>query len=158
MNPGGTDADRPAVTAPTDDVLRRVLRAFAAADVIAAVGGSGLLAAHGLVDVVHDWDLTTDAPPDRVRAALDTVALPVRDRTSREHPFRTQRLLTVDAGDHSIDVMIGFALADADGRQVELPTRVSGSWHGLPIGDPAVWREAYALLGRTDRAALLAGF
>src|SRR5262245_59362199 len=40
------------------------------AGVQVALGGSGLLAALGLADRVRDWDLTTDAPYERVTEAL----------------------------------------------------------------------------------------
>lgn len=46
------------------------MRVLLRAGVRCALGGSGLLLSLGLVDRVGDWDLTTDAPLERVEAAL----------------------------------------------------------------------------------------
>jgi hypothetical protein len=143
------------VTIPPLQTLIKLLQICDAGGVVAAVGGSALLGSLGLVDIVHDWDVTTDAATALVRAALDELALPVHDRTIHSPPYRSRRLLTVDSADHSIDVIVGFALLDGGGRVIELPTRVCGHWRGLPMGDPIVWQRAYTLLGRLDRAELL---
>jgi hypothetical protein len=140
---------------PPFATLLRLLDACTATGVIAAVGGSALLASDGLINVVHDWDVTTDAPVDVVARALDRLQVPFHDRTVGHDPYHTQQLVTVNAGDHSIDVIVGFSLLDDHGRVVELPTRISGWWRGLPMADPAVWQLAYTLLGRLDRAELL---
>jgi hypothetical protein len=132
-----------------------VVEALTRAGLDPALGGSGLLVALGLLDVAHDWDVTVDADPATVRAALRSAELPFRDATLRTDPYRTAELLVVDGGDHEVDVLVGFALVGPGGTE-PLPVRVTGRWRGLPLADPAVWRRAYVLLGRPERAALLA--
>jgi hypothetical protein len=143
---------------PPTEVLTRLLELCDASGVQLALGGSALLASHGLTDVIRDWDVTTDAPPTLVRRALEGLGLPFHDRTIRRDPYRTRQLLAIDAHDHSIDVIVGFALLAPDGTLVELPSRVCATWNGLPIADPVIWYQAYTLLGRPDRATLLRPF
>ncbi len=59
---------------PPLSVVTAVVAALQAHGAVAAVGGSGLLAALGLVDSVRDWDVTTDAATETVEAALAGVA------------------------------------------------------------------------------------
>lgn len=65
-----TSTDGSGLVAPRLDVVRRVVASLVAGSVPVALGGSGLLAALGLVDRVRDWDLTTDGTPEQVIAAL----------------------------------------------------------------------------------------
>ena len=115
---------------PGRQVLNEVLTALQDAGIDAALGGSGLLAALGLTDHVRDWDVTTDADPHLV------------DR------------LRVDGADHDIDLIVGFPIR-ADDTVHHLPTRITGHWHGLPLADPAVWAQAYRLIGRLEPATAL---
>lgn len=55
---------------PDPQELLPLVRVLLRAGVRCALGGSGLLLSLGLVDRVGDWDLTTDAPLERVEAAL----------------------------------------------------------------------------------------
>ncbi|WP_158879559.1 hypothetical protein [Amycolatopsis anabasis] len=132
--------------------VRVVLDALAARGAEAAVGGSGLLAALGLGSVVHDWDVTTEAPAEVVRSALGDTGLTFRPDTVRDGPYATRERFAVDEG--PVDVLVGFAIRTATGVEA-LPTRVTGHWRGLPLADPAVWARAYRLLGRTAKADLL---
>jgi hypothetical protein len=121
-----------------------------------ALGGSGLLAAHGLVDSVGDWDLTTDAPVDDVLEALVLGEIPVfaaRDGAPDEAPHASEALFALGG---SVDLIVGFALLDSDGTRIPLPTRASGRWNNLPLGDLSIWHQAYTLLGHPDRALLAA--
>lgn len=133
-----------------------MLAALAAHGVEAAIGGSGLLAALGLVDRVRDWDVTTDGSVELVRAALDDTGLPYRSAAVRDGVYATRERYVVSAPDHEVDVIVGFAVhsAAADGV-VPLPTTITGHWRGLPLADPEVWALAYRLIGRADRAAVL---
>lgn len=120
----------------------------------AAVGGSGLLAALGLVHEVRDRDVTTDADTATVEAALDATGAKYTRGALAIGCYATRALFVVAGPDHHVDVLVGFALRNGD-RVVQLPSRVSFNWRGLPIADPLVWLEAYRLLGRRAQTALL---
>ena len=119
-----------------------------------ALGGSGLLVALGLAEIAHDWDLTVDSPDDAVREVLDEGGFRFSDGTGGDPLYATRRRFVIDGGDHSIDLLVGFALRSAD-QVVPLPSQVTGSWRGLPLADPVVWEQAYVLLGRPGKAAVL---
>lgn len=142
---------------PPTDTAARIVAALEPIGAPVAIGGSGLLAALGLTDDVRDWDVTIDAEPDAVRAALTAAGYGYVDRTSTEPPYATAARLVVDAGDHEVDVVVGFALVDG-ARATPIPVAVTGHWRGLPIADPATWERAYRLLGRTGKADLLAAY
>ena len=136
--------------------LRAAVAALEAAGLEVALGGSGLLAAHGMVGEVRDWDLTTDASFDEVLEALAIGEVPVfaaRDGAPDEAPHASHALLAL-AG--RVDLIIGFAILDEHGNRISLPTRITGRWNDLPLGDLTVWEKAYTLLGRPDRATLAA--
>ncbi|WP_155891947.1 hypothetical protein [Conexibacter woesei] len=135
------------LTTPPLSGVRAAVAALESAGLEVALGGSGLLAAHGLVERVNDWDLTTDAPVDAVLEALFAAELPVfaaRDGAPDEAPHASRALFSLRG---SVDLIVGFALLDSDGTRIPLPTRVTGHWNTLPLGDLAVWRQAYTLLG-----------
>jgi hypothetical protein len=142
------------VLMPRDDVLRVVLAALDEAGIVAAVGGSGLLAALGLVDQVRDWDVTTDASPEAVAAALSMRRIRHSSEPAGDGPYATCARLCVNGGDHAIDIIVGFAV-ELDGTVVRFPTRITDYWRGLPLADPWVWAEAYCLIGRESRAEAL---
>ena len=72
---GQEAAQADGVALPGTQVLPAVLAALGNASVVAAVGGSGLLAPLGLTSRVRDWDITTDASPQAVRAALTAAGI-----------------------------------------------------------------------------------
>lgn len=142
---------------PPLEPVRTIIALLEAEGLAVAVGGSAVLAWLGLVPEVRDWDVTVSGDAATVARALEAGGLTFEDRTSREGPFATQSLLSVHAADHSIDVLVGFALRDGD-RTVTVPVRVAGHWMGLPIAHPADWQRAYTLMNRTERAETLANF
>jgi hypothetical protein len=113
-----------------------------------ALGGSGLLAALGLADVVGDWDLTTDAELDAIVAAL--AGEPFTHKGS-DALHADQKLILADG---SIEVIVGFAFHTPRGV-VRLATREHGRWNGIPLGSPEAWAIAYHLLGRDAKAEAL---
>jgi hypothetical protein len=140
---------------PPLSVVTVVVAALQAHGAVAAVGGSGLLAALRLVDSVRDWDVTTDAATQTVEAALAGIpGTAVTSAPAGETGYATRARFIVHGDDHDVDVLVGFALFDHE-EVVSLPTRVTRTWRGLPIADPAVWLQAYRLLGRHHRADLL---
>ena len=118
------------------------------AGITVALGGSGLLAALGLATSVHDWDLTTDAPRDRVEAVL--VGLPWGYKGSDE--LHADEKLIVPALE--LEIIRGFAFFTAHGI-VRIPTVVTRRWAGLPVGSPVAWAVAYGLLGREPKCEAL---
>ena len=147
--------DRQTTAVPPLDVVLRTVDVLNHHGIETALGGSGLLAALGLTARVRDWDLTTDADPDAVRAALATAGLDPVVVNSGDGRYATRARYRVDGGDHEIDLIVGFAVRDDDGTTVPLPTRVTGRWQELPLGDPAVWARAYRLIGRREPAERL---
>jgi len=121
---------------PPLSVVAAVVDAIQAQGAVAAVGGSGLLAALGLVGRVRDWDVTTDAETETVEAALRATGLPVAPAPAGEGSYATRARFVVPCADHDVDVLVGFALRDNRGGVVPMPARVTRTWSGLPIADP----------------------
>jgi hypothetical protein len=139
---------------PHLDVVLRTVDTLQKHAMVTALGGSGLLAALGLTDRVRDWDLTTDAEPDLVASALRAARLRHDQVTAGDGGYATRARFRVDGGDHEVDLLVGFAFR-VDGSTIPMPTRVTGHWQGLPLGDPVVWAQAYRLMGRPGRVAAL---
>lgn len=116
--------------------------------VTVALGGSGLLAALGLVETVGDWDLTTDDPFGRVAAAL--AGEPYTDHGSDD--LHADRKLVL--ADGAVELILGLAFHVAGGV-VRIPTMVSARVEGIPLGSPECWAVAYDLLGRREKSAAL---
>jgi hypothetical protein len=134
--------------APPLEPLRGTVDRLERAGVVVALGGSGLLAALGLTDSVGDWDLTTDAGLDRVRAALAGEGI---THTGPDE-LHADRKLTLAGG--TVEVIVGLAFHTRRGL-VRIPTWVCGRWRGLPIGSPEAWAVAYHLLGRAAKSEAL---
>jgi hypothetical protein len=136
---------------PPLEPLQDVVVALGAAGVPCALGGSGLLAALGLKTQVHDWDVTTDAPLDTVRAVLA--------RFEPEHVgpngIHADDKLVLPA--QSTECIVRFSLRSEVGI-VRLPTRVCGWWNGVPLGSPETWLVAYALMNRPEKSRRLLAY
>jgi hypothetical protein len=136
-------------TPPLEPLLQLVAR-LEAEGIRCALGGSGLLAALGLTETVHDWDLTADAPLERL--------LPL----ARGWPYETAGSSGVHADaklifpGHSIEVIARFAFFGPRGA-IRIPTVETGRWRGVPLGSPEAWLAAYHLLGRPAKRDLLLG-
>ncbi|HKQ58407.1 MAG TPA: hypothetical protein VJY35_11120 [Candidatus Eisenbacteria bacterium] len=135
-------------SAPSWPLLAGCVARLEAAGVPVALGGSGLLAALGLADTVGDWDLTTDAPWERVDAALADE--PHTDHGNDALHADHKRVIA----DGAIEVIVGFAYFTPSGV-VRIPTIVSGHAGRVPLGSPECWAVAYALLGRPAKSETL---
>jgi hypothetical protein len=134
--------------APPVGPLRSLVDRLEDCGITVALGGSGLLAALGLIDTVRDWDLTTDADLDRVQAVL-------ADPSARHHgsdALHADQKLVLAGG--SIELILGFAFHTGRGV-VRIPTVVAARWQGLPLGSPEGWAVAYDLLGRHEKSESL---
>lgn len=135
-------------SSPPLELLRGYVERLEGGGLTVALAGSGLLAALGLADTVHDWDLTTDDPYERVVAAL----------AGEDHvlhgsgELHADRKLVLAGG--AVELILGFAFHSEAGI-VRIPTIVSARVEGIPLGSPEGWAVAYHLLGRTGKSAAL---
>ena len=113
-----------------------------------ALGGSGLLAALGLESDVRDWDLTTDAP---LAAVVGAAAGRSYEMCGSSGIHADSKLMFKAA---RLELIVGFAVVGGRGP-CRLPTVVTGSWRGLPLGSPEAWAVAYELMGRAAKAQRL---
>ena len=153
QEPGGAGAGLPPclahlASAPPFAPLGERIARLERAGLTVALGGSGLLAALRLADRVRDWDLTTDASPERVRAALAGDALVAFGGDA----LHADRKLALEDG--TLEIILGFAFHTPAGV-VRIPTRVSERRDGVPLGSPEGWAVAYHLLGRPAKAEAL---
>jgi hypothetical protein len=121
--------------------LLEILGRLEAAGLPCALGGSGLLAALGLATEAHDWDLTTDAPLER----LLPIARGLTHRTAGASGNHADAKLMFP--DLAIEIIARFAFR-VPGGVVRIPTVVTGHWRGVPLGSLEAWAVAYDLLDR----------
>ncbi len=134
---------------PDVSVLLPLVERLTSAGIEVALGGSGLLYSLGLGEQVRDWDLNTDAPLDRVEAALG--ALPRRMATVGDGAYASAYRLSLIAGGREVDLMGRFAIRTESGI-CHMPTVICATWQGVPAGSPEVWAVAYRLIGRNEKA------
>ena len=137
-------------SSPPIDPLREIVECLAANGIECALGGSGLLAALGLESRVGDWDLTTDAPLEAVRTALECFG------PSHVGPNGIHADNKLVLAGHETECIVRFSLRSGTGA-VRIPTVVTGQWLGVPVGSPEAWMAAYALMGRREKADRLFG-
>ena len=130
--------------------LQRVSKALSAANIVHAVGGSGLLHFLGARFAVNDWDITTDAPQHAVINALEAEALPYQTKPPRL-PYQSAYLFTLMLDGTSIDIIGNFTLVTPDGTH-HIKTSVTAHHQGVPLGSPEQWRQAYLRLNRQEKA------
>ena len=117
-----------------------------------ALGGSGLLMCLGLEANVRDWDITTDAPLTALLPILKSVSHEIIKPNGN---YATDYMAKINHDGALFDLIGNFALRTEAGV-CQFPTIVCGSWMGIPLGSPEVWFLAYRLLGRTQKADVLA--
>ncbi len=115
-----------------------------------ALGGSGMLHAMGLVQVVNDWDLSVECKKEELLQALH--GLDWEELGCGTAPFASGYRISIPS--LNADVIGNFAMQTELGK-VELPVRVGWEWEGIPVSAPEVWFVAYSLMGREEKAALI---
>jgi hypothetical protein len=135
---------------PPLEPLREILAVLDTAELPHAIGASGLLMALGLVDHVNDWDVTVEADIDTLAGLFPGRAFS-RHGNSGGHAdhklsFESER----------VELISRFAFF-VPGGVVRVPTVVTRTWNGLPIGSPAAWAAAYAIMAEQENDARRAG-
>jgi hypothetical protein len=115
------------------------------------IGGSGMMNLLGAQDRFDDWDVMTDASPDKVRAALQGLTY---TEPGPKAPFDSDAFFEVTVGEEKVDVICGFSLV-VDGERVRFPAVVASVRQGLPLPDPRVWTRIYEALGQDEKALRL---
>jgi len=138
-------------SAPDRRALVTLVERLEGAGLVCALGGSGLLAACGLADQVRDWDLTTDAPIERVKA---TVAGEQFQYKGPDDLHADRKLMFADG---EVELILQFAFQAPCGV-VRIPTWVSDRRDGIPLGSPEAWAVAYHLLKREAKSEALLGY
>lgn len=135
------------------DMLYRVTKPLKQCGVSFSVGGSGLLYAHGLVDCVNDWDITTDHPFSDIAEALKAENWFPKPKTET---FDSEYVLLLP--EFNTEIIGSFRIITPTGV-CEIPSYISTWWdEDIPLASPEAWLVAYRLMGRDDKADLLHGF
>ncbi len=137
-----------AARTPPIELLADASRRLAAAGLTHALGASGLLHAHGLIDHVGDWDVTVAAGRDVVEPLVADLA----PRFAGSSGVHADSKLMLHGG--AVELILDFAFV-TDGGVARMPTIVAGHWQGIPLGALEVWAAAYVLLGRAAKADLV---
>ena len=133
---------------PGLEALEAICRRLSAAGIEHALGGSGLLAAHGFPIRCRDWDLLTEAPLDSIKDALSGLELRILG-SSPAYP--SDYLVQLAAGERCVEIIGRFAIRTPTGL-VRIPTRVAGHRGAVPLCDPRDWLRAYRAMARVDES------
>jgi len=143
-------------THPPLGPLRTVMHALEQGGLAPALGGSGLLYAHGLAGDVRDWDVQVDADRAAVEAALTGAGLDWQAAGDRPGQSLTGAHLLVTADGVEIDVLVNVGVrspaTDPHAQVVRIPALPTGAWDDIPLGSLEAWLMAYRLLGQTGYA------
>ena len=138
-----TETDEPEVAMPPREPLRVVTARLDAAGIEWAVGGSGLLAALGLVEHVNDWDVQVECDPEPLKFLFATLPHEFHGHGGCHADWK----LAFEA--QRTELIPRFAFF-APAGVVRIRLHVTRHWLGLPIASPEGWAVAYWLMGRDD--------
>lgn len=137
---------RPGPQLPPFEGLLSLTARLDAAGVPWAVGGSALLAALGIADEAHDWDVQVEAGPTQLQELF----------ADRPHAFSGNQGCHADwklaFETERTELIARFAFA-VEGGVVRIPLAVSRRWRGLPMASPEAWACAYWVLARHGEEA-----
>ncbi len=108
-----------------------------------ALGASGLLAALGLICVANDWDITVAAPIEVLTDACAGLGFTLFGNSG----CHADHKLTF--APERIELIADFAFFVPQ-HVVRIPTVVTGTWQGIPVGSPTAWAAAYWLMGELE--------
>lgn len=138
-------------------VLAKLAADLNESDILWAVGASAMLFLRRIVPDFHDIDLMVC--PEDIEVAKEILLrhgtlLPSRP----DSRFGTRHFLEFDVDGVEIDLIAGFVVNSADGKQHVCPLQVEEVDACVDVADQAVslhalktWYEYYTWMGRTDR-------
>lgn len=132
--------------------LHTIAKALQQAHIEFALGGSGLMAALGCPVEVHDWDLTTEAEEDQIFEVIKQFS---HQRIQPNGIYASRYLYKIEIEGTPIDLIGSFALRNDQGKVETIPSTITSTWNGVPLGSPEAWVRAYQLLGRLEKANML---
>jgi hypothetical protein len=138
------DGPRTEAATPPLPPLRATLARLVAAGLPHALGGSGLLAALGLVERVNDWDVTVEADPGAIAARFPEGGYVLHGNSGGHADHK------LTFGAERIELIARFAFF-VPGGVVRIPTVVTRTWNGIPVGSPSAWAAAYAIMADQER-------
>lgn len=142
-------------------VLARVARLFNQKGITWAVEASLLLYFKGLVDDFHDIDITVqETDIERVKTLL--AGLGTLQQRAPSAQYKTKYFLEYTINGVELDIMAGFTIV-AHGVEHAFPLhkediRDSVTLEGttIPLQPLETWQACYTLMGRPQKAALIA--
>jgi len=142
-------SDSAAAATPPFELLQDLSRRLSAARILYALGASGLLYAHGLVDHVGDWDVTVEGS----RATIEPLVADLLPRFVGSSGVHADSKLVLHGG--QVELILDFAFVSEQGGIARMPTIVAGEWRGIPLAALEVWAVAYTMLCRSAKAELV---
>jgi len=112
------------------------------------IGGSGMMNLIGAQEKFDDWDIMTDASPEKVREALEGLTV---SEPEPKAPFDSEAFFEVTIGTEKVEVICGFTLV-IEGEKIRFPAHVACVRQGLPLPDPRTWTRIYEVLGHPEKA------
>ena len=139
------------------EVLAKLAADLNESDILWAVGASAMLFLRGMLPEFHDIDLMVcEEEIDVAREILlrHGTLLP----TEPDSKYGSRHFLEFDVDGVEIDLIAGFVINTADGKQHVCPLEMEDVDACVDVFDQAVslhslrtWYEYYALMGREDR-------
>lgn len=131
--------------------LLEIAKRFQRSGVAFTLGGSCLLFAHKLVDNFQDLDLLTEEPEDRILMALKGLEL---RKVGPSGVFTSDYFYKFSYGGADFDLMGNFHIYSSS-EKIKIQSIGVGFWKGIPLGSLQVWKKAYELMDRQDKAQLI---
>ena len=142
-------------------VLARLAHDLNESDILWAVGASAMLFLRRIVEDFHDIDLMVCEEDIEVAKEIllrHGTLLP----TQHDSRFGSHHFLQFSVDGVEIDLIAGFVIHTADGKQHVCPLQVEDVDACVDVADEAVslhalrvWYEYYALMGRSDKVKII---
>jgi hypothetical protein len=139
--------------------LKRIASKLNSSGIMWAVGGSMMLYLRGRSTNVHDIDLMVDeGQVERAKEILEGMGKQKPDKDNGRFQTRHYHQFVIDGTE--VDLIAGFVIVkDGVAHECPLLKKDITDRHDLegtpvPLHSLSVWREYYALMGRTEKASM----